>query len=714
MKKSVKTVAAFIAATMLGFSVQAQVRTLTTVRPLAPAFQLGWDNTGTSGSLELRNDFNQPINFFTNNFLSGTIDPGGPVFLGCQAGSLNAGVGVYNTGIGYQALKNTTWSLSYQTAIGYQALYSYSLTTGYWATNVAVGHQALYSTQAYGGTAVGFAAGLDNTTGCSLTAIGEETCRWNTTGTDNVGVGAAACHMNTTGSANTCVGDHAGAADSYTTGMVMNNNSLFGNGAGNLIHDGNNQNSGFGDSVLYNVNASNNCAFGHMSLYTNTTGTPNSAFGYQTLLKNTTGKNNDAFGYLTLFSNVTGKWNAAFGDYALNANTGSNNSAFGVYALNYNTSGANNNAFGQGALYTNTAGAYNCAFGAGALEFSSAASGTGGNCAFGYSASYSLTTGTGNTSLGYQAGNVVTTGSNNTLLGNGANVNAAGATLSNQTSIGASAVNTHGVNTMLLGNAAVTGIWYGNAATTLTASDGRFKTNVTENVKGLAFINKLRPVTYNFDAKKFDDFLIQSMPDSAKAAHKAGMDFAPSMAMVHSGFIAQEVAQAAQTTGFTSSIVSVPANSSVENYGLAYAEFVVPLVKAVQELSHIVDSLRGVTSAGNRTIQNPANGGANPANATSISTINNIELASNSAIIYQNAPNPFGDGTMVKYFIPENATNAQIVFYDQFGSQLNTFAIAQTGAGQLNIASINLAPGTYSYSLMINGKVVDTKKMMKQ
>lgn len=35
-------------------------------RPASPTLQLGWDNTGTSGSLEIRNDFAQPIIFFTN------------------------------------------------------------------------------------------------------------------------------------------------------------------------------------------------------------------------------------------------------------------------------------------------------------------------------------------------------------------------------------------------------------------------------------------------------------------------------------------------------------------------------------------------------------------------------------------------------------------------------------------------------------------------
>ena len=247
-------------------------------------------------------------------------------------------------------------------------------------------------------------------------------------------------------------------------------------------------------------------------------------------------------------------------------------------------------------------------------------------------------------------------------------------------------------------------------------SDGRFKTNVTENVKGLAFINKLRPVTYNMNSQAIDDYMTQGMTDSALAAHKAGLDFTAAAAVVHSGFIAQEVEQAAQQVGFISSIVKTPSNSN-DIYALSYSEIVVPLVKAVQELSHKVDSLLGVTQGtGNRTMQNN-NGGINSSNSTDattkIGTISNIELASNSAIIYQNAPNPFGEGTMVKYFIPENATNAQIIFYDQFGNQLSTFAVSTTGAGQLNIGAANLANGTYSYSLIINGKVIDSKKMIK-
>jgi len=57
--------------------------------------------------------------------------------------------------------------------------------------------------------------------------------------------------------------------------------------------------------------------------------------------------------------------------------------------------------------------------------------------------------------------------------------------------------------------------------------------------------------------------------------------------------------------------------------------------------------------------------------------------------------------------------NAQIIFYDEFGSQIKVFNIEEKGMGQLNVSSSNLSSGMYSYSLIINDKVIDTKKMLK-
>ena len=57
----------------------------------------------------------------------------------------------------------------------------------------------------------------------------------------------------------------------------------------------------------------------------------------------------------------------------------------------------------------------------------------------------------------------------------------------------------------------------------------------------------------------------------------------------YSGFIAQEVEAAAQKVGYSFSGVDGPKNEK-DNYGLRYAEFVVPLVKAVQEQQDMIRS----------------------------------------------------------------------------------------------------------------------------
>ncbi|HNU87209.1 MAG TPA: hypothetical protein PKJ94_02925, partial [Ferruginibacter sp.] len=57
--------------------------------------------------------------------------------------------------------------------------------------------------------------------------------------------------------------------------------------------------------------------------------------------------------------------------------------------------------------------------------------------------------------------------------------------------------------------------------------------------------------------------------------------------ILYSGFIAQQVEQAAKEAGYDFSGVDKPKNEN-DLYGLRYAEFVVPLVKAVQEQQSII------------------------------------------------------------------------------------------------------------------------------
>lgn len=90
-----------------------------------------------------------------------------------------------------------------------------------------------------------------------------------------------------------------------------------------------------------------------------------------------------------------------------------------------------------------------------------------------------------------------------------------------------------------------------------------------------------------------------------------------------------------------------------------------------------------------------------------------IQLA-NNMVLYQNEPNPFGESTVIRYFIPENITsNVFIVFNDMFGNEIKKVEITTKGFGNINANSENLASGIYSYSLIVNGNVIDTKKMIR-
>jgi len=234
----------------------------------------------------------------------------------------------------------------------------------------------------------------------------------------------------------------------------------------------------------------------------------------------------------------------------------------------------------------------------------------------GSNALFANTTGQNNTGVGYNALSVNNTGSRNTAIGfsamySGANtsdVTALGSfantasNVSNSTAVGFDAF-ADASNKVRIGNAAVTVI-EGQVPFT-TPSDGRYKFKIKEDVKGLDFILQLRPVTYQFDTKRFDDQARGSAAASDAGLSKTKMPvtrddgknrttqaaYDQASAIRRSGFIAQEVEKAADATGYDFSGIVKP-KTEQDHYGLSYEAFVVPLVKAVQELNAQVGQLR--------------------------------------------------------------------------------------------------------------------------
>ena len=117
-----------------------------------------------------------------------------------------------------------------------------------------------------------------------------------------------------------------------------------------------------------------------------------------------------------------------------------------------------------------------------------------------------------------------------------------------------------------------------------------------KNVHGLDFILSLRPVTYNLEVNK----LAAHLKEDEHIDHKGTKIYVQPDAITqqsrdqkehiqYSGFIAQEVETAANDIGYDFNGVVKP-DSKDDLYGLQYAQFVVPMVKAIQEQHLLIES----------------------------------------------------------------------------------------------------------------------------
>ena len=495
----------------------------------------------------------------------------------------------------------------------------------------------------------------------------------------NTASGYQSLHSNYTGSANTANGYQALFANSYGVG---------------------------------------NTASGYQSLFNNS-GSYNSAQGYQALYFNS-GVYNTANGYQALYSNSTGRENVAIGPYALyNNSTGSDNTATGVSSLDENTTGIFNTADGGSALFTNTAGSYNTASGYSALYNNT----TGNyNVAVGYWALNQNYDAYNNTAIGTFAG-TSTHGWNNTFIGSGTNVTASD--IYNSTALGNNVLVT-APNQVRIGNSFVNSI--GGFANWTNISDGRVKKNIKENVPGLAFINKLKPVTYNLDLDAADK-IVQRPVVKDKDGKLIAQKSSPSeinarnekQQKLYTGFVAQDVEKAAKELNYDFSGVDV-AKSDKDLYGLRYSEFVVPLVKAVQELSKMnnnkdakIDSLQKQVDLQQKIITDVLKQINelktilhSPATAEDLQNTINISSAS----LGQNIPNPLNNTTSIHYTIPAGSSKALLNIIDNNGNTVKQISLSGNGKGVVNIETSTLSAGTYSYTLIVDGKIIATKKMV--
>jgi len=69
--------------------------------------------------------------------------------------------------------------------------------------------------------------------------------------------------------------------------------------------------------------------------------------------------------------------------------------------------------------------------------------------------------------------------------------------------------------------------------------------------------------------------------------------------------------------------------------------------------------------------------------------------------------------TIIAYNLPKSVKTATMVFHDNTGQMIKEIALTDMGNASLTVQPKGLAAGVYTYSLNVDGKTMETKRMVK-
>lgn len=238
---------------------------------------------------------------------------------------------------------------------------------------------------------------------------------------------------------------------------------------------------------------------------------------------------------------------------------------------------------------------------------------------------------------------------------------------------------------------AVANVWHAR-------SDKRLKKDITRITNVLESINDINAYRYRrYNKVETVEEVLKRMfngdtSEQARAAAEAVVErqrkVAESDTAIQIGFIAQEI------------IVDYPELTHQGSNGMLSVNYdgMIPiLLEAIKELKAENVELRRLINSNKLS-----------------SSVEDVEgmNAGNKAVLYQNTPNPFTQNTEIQYYLPQNTDQAFIGVYDLIGKELNQYKLNEKGKSRILINANEFAPGMYLYTLIVDGKEVDTKKMI--
>ncbi len=214
----------------------------------------------------------------------------------------------------------------------------------------------------------------------------------------------------------------------------------------------------------------------------------------------------------------------------------------------------------------------------------------------------------------------------------------------------------------------------------LLTSDKRLKENFRIIEKPLEKILQMRGQKYDFINQLADSCKDET---EKKRQERIGKD--------RLGFIAQDLQKILPEAVFYF--------EDEDRYYIDYNAVIPVIVEAMKEQEAKIEELKSVI----------ANNGLKSA---TIPTGSAVTPAENRASLDQNIPNPFNRETRIGCTIPESSGSSVLYIYNMNGTQLQQHNVNGKGRQTITISGNSLEPGMYLYALVVDGKEVDTKRMI--
>jgi hypothetical protein len=129
---------------------------------------------------------------------------------------------------------------------------------------------------------------------------------------------------------------------------------------------------------------------------------------------------------------------------------------------------------------------------------------------------------------------------------------------------------------------------------------------------------------------------------------------------------------------------------------LNYTELIPIMVKAMQEQQQVINEQQSRIEKLEQLVNK-------------LSTGQNINAYLSNAKLGEVTPNPAKGTAIIQYAIPEGSNRAQLLITDALGRQIKVVQLSASGV--INVDVTSLASGVYNYSLVVDNKTIETRKM---